>query len=61
MSIVPAPTKQLADANLELDDEGTGAMCGGTGCWPGLNGYVDCKPCLGTGLASDGEAPQGRH
>lgn len=25
------------------------AMCGGTGGWPGVNGWVVCKPCDGTG------------
>lgn len=24
-------------------------MCGGTGAWPGLSGFIVCKPCSGTG------------
>lgn len=24
-------------------------MCGGTGGWPGIDGWVTCKPCNGTG------------
>lgn len=24
-------------------------MCGGTGGWPGVNGWVVCRPCKGTG------------
>jgi DnaJ-class molecular chaperone len=25
-------------------------MCGGTGGWPGIDGWVVCKPCNGTGV-----------
>lgn len=27
------------------------AMCGGTGGWPGLQKFVDCIPCGGSGVA----------
>lgn len=55
----PKPTPQVTAAGLELEDEGTCTMCGGTGGWPGPNGKVECKPCGGAGLAEDSLAPKG--
>ena len=51
----PSPTPQVQAAGLQLDDEGTCPMCGGTGGWPGLDGRVDCKPCGTTGLDASHE------
>lgn len=50
MEYSPRSTPQVLAAGLELDDEGTCQMCGGTGGWPGVTSFVDCAPCAGTGL-----------
>lgn len=31
-------------------------MCGGTGGWPGVTGWVVCKPCNGTGATKPEES-----
>lgn len=38
-------------------------MCGGTGGWPGIDGWVTCKPCNGTGSTptDDAESPRNVH
>lgn len=46
------PTPQVLAAGLKLDDEGTCPVCGGTGGWPGISAWVECKPCGGTGLSN---------
>jgi DnaJ-class molecular chaperone len=30
-------------------------MCGGTGGWPGVSGWVVCRPCNGTGVTESEE------
>lgn len=51
----PQPTPQVLAEGLQLDDEGTCSVCGGTGGWQGLAGRVECKPCGATGLDASHE------
>jgi len=45
-----------ADKLTELGSEC--AMCGGTGGWPGIQGFALCKPCDGSGsMVPTGTAP----
>ena len=37
--------KVLTDKGMEC------AMCGGTGGWPGVSGFVTCMPCSGMGAS----------
>ena len=38
-----AQAAKLVEAGCEC------AMCGGTGGWPGIDRFVTCRPCNGTG------------
>lgn len=33
-------------------------MCGGTGGWPGIGGWVVCRPCNGTGAGDAGDTEE---
>lgn len=43
---------RLVLAALLRDSGRECAMCGGTGGWPGLHKFVECRPCKGGGIAS---------